>query len=445
MDFKKTLLVLVVFQLVISVFATSKLNMFIESNRFLDASGNTVINVDYQIPYKNVIFTSQRGAFFAEIDVDISVSRQDSLIYQRSFRDNVGIRNKHDASSSGKSYLNRVSLLLSPEDHTLRFAARDINADARFEWVFEIKPLMPETLISDIEICSHVKVDSTSFLDNFKRNGTLYKTEPSMIFAKDLLDEVALYYEVYPLAGKINQPITLILMLENNNEVILDELYEVNPGTKASARTLKIPLRQLNPGMHTGSLTAYYDSIVDSKSFEFVVTEKSEQMYFVFPDPDDEFNLMKYFISSRLPTNWNAMEKETKRRYISQFWQVMSSSYGLPIDDMMDLMKQRIQYVNKYYSHFSPGWTTDMGRIYLKNGAPNDIQKEQTSDDTRFVRKDYQIWRYTQSRNALYVFIDIQMNGNYRLIYVDNDDSEFSNPDWQKYLGTEFDTDKLRN
>jgi GWxTD domain-containing protein len=288
-------------------------------------------------------------------------------------------------------------------------------------------------------------VDSTSFLDNFKRGRTLYKTEPSLIFAKDLLDEVALYYEVYPVDGKHNQPITLVLMIENNGEVILDQLYEVNPGSIASGRTLKIPLGQLNPGMHTGSITAYFDSTVDSKDFEFIVTEKTEQLHFVFSDPDQEYILMKYFISSRLPTNWTTMEKEAKRRYISQFWQVMASSYKLPIDEMMDLMNQRIQYVNKYYSHFSPGWTTDMGRIYLKNGAPNDIEKEQTSDDTKFVRKDYQIWRYTQTRNALYVFIDIQMNGNFRLIYVDNDDTESSNPDWQRYLGEEFDTDKLRN
>ncbi len=445
MDFKKTMLIWMALMLSLSASAVGKLNMFIEMNRFMDSSGNTILNIDYQIPYKNMVFTSKKGAFFAELDISISVSKKDSLIYQRTFQDNIGIRNKHDVTDTGKTYLNRISFLLGEGEHGIKFEAYDTNAQSKFVWIDLVKPFQAKSLLSDIEICSSVKVDSTAYLEKFKRGNTLYKTEPSMLFAKDILEEVVLYYEIYTPEVDPNQAITIVLMLEYGDEIILDQLFEVKPGARISGRSLKIPLDQLSPGLHFGSITAYYDSLVDSRSFEFVVTEKTAQLYFVFPDPEDEYNLMKYFIASRLPSSWKSMDKESKRRYISQFWQVMAGSYGLGIDEMMDTINQRIQYVNKFYSHFSPGWTTDMGRIYLKNGAPDDIDKEQTSDDTKFVRKDFQIWRYTQKRNALYVFIDIQMNGNYRLIYVDNDDTEASNPDWQRYLGTEFDTTKLRN
>jgi len=45
----------------------------------------------------------------------------------------------------------------------------------------------------------------------------------------------------------------------------------------------------------------------------------------------------------------------------------------------------------------------------------------------------------------VYVFVDMQMNGNYQLVYVYNDDMERSNPDYLRYLGDDFDTSKLSN
>jgi len=34
--------------------------------------------------------------------------------------------------------------------------------------------------------------------------------------------------------------------------------------------------------------------------------------------------------------------------------------------------------------------------------------------------------------------------GNYKLVYVENDDFEFSVPDWEDYLGPYFDKNELQ-
>lgn len=446
MSFKRLTIIVLIACMHVLWANAAKLNMFIESNKFLtEPSGDTILHIDYQIPYQNLIFTAKNGAFFAELDIRLTVIKADSLIYDKVFEDNIGIRNKHDITSTGKSYQNRLSLVLGEGEHQINFSAKDINGNTEFKWHSIIKPLSTGSMLSDIELCSVVRPDTTQFLSRFKRGNTLYKTEPSMIFPKDLLEDMFLYYEIYTPGERLGRVHQALLMLEKGDELVFDRLFEYIPTYAKEGKSLKIPLQNLDPGLYFGSLTTYIDTLKQSRTFEFLVTEKTEQLYFLFADTEDEFRLMKYFLASRTPSNWQAMDKESKRRYISQFWQVLAGGNNMKIDDMMLTMQERLQFVNKYYSHFEPGWTTDMGRIYMRNGAPDDIDKEQTSDDTRFVRKDYQIWRYSQRRNALYVFIDIQMNGNYRLIYVANDDMEFSNPDWQKYLGTEFDTTKLRN
>ena len=94
---------------------------------------------------------------------------------------------------------------------------------------------------------------------------------------------------------------------------------------------------------------------------------------------------------------------------------------------MLDQISERVDYANYYYSHFERGWTSDMGRIHIRRGKPDDIEVGTSSDEARFVRKDYQIWKYQGRQKAVYLFTDIQMNGNYRLIYVEGDQRESSN------------------
>src|SRR5690606_2282691 len=143
--------------------------------------------------------------------------------------------------------------------------------------------------------------------------------------------------------------------------------------------------------------------------------------------------------------DWKNYDQETKRRYISQAWKSVAQSSSLGIMAMLDLVRERVDFVNRNFGHFEPGWTTDMGRIYIRNGPPDELDKDTTSDETRYVRKDYQIWKYRSGKKAVYLFVDIQMSGNYKLMYVENDDDESSNPDYLRYLGDDFDTSLLDN
>ncbi|MFA7025445.1 MAG: GWxTD domain-containing protein, partial [Candidatus Cloacimonadaceae bacterium] len=211
------------------------------------------------------------------------------------------------------------------------------------------------------------------------------------------------------------------------------------------AIALKIPLTDLKAGKYQGTISLQAGEILQSRDFEFVLSEDTETMLSLFPDPDDEFKLMRYFMTSRALSNWESLNTESKRRYITNFWKNMALSTRLSEQGILDLVHERVEHANRYYSSQKPGWNSDMGRIYIRSGAPAEIEKGQTSDDTRFVRKDYQIWKYRSGDRPVYVFLDQQMSNNFRLIYVSNDDMEISNPDWLRLIGRDFDESLLRN
>ncbi len=420
------------------------INLHVGSQRFLDSEKNTVVHIDYQIPYNNLVFLAHKGGYFAEVDVTVGVAREDSVLFEQSIRDNIGITNKDDARSY-KTYLNRVSYLLNTEPYVFTIKAADLNSGNTAQRSVPAQSLPRDALMSDLELCSIVRPDSSSYLSKFHRGNMLYQTQPSLIFDKNVSEDLSLYFEVYTTWEMRQSPGLLNLEVEKDSVIVFDRFLDFTPQQEIEGLTLRIPLADLKPGRYNGNLEFQLGEASETRDFVFFVTEPREEIFFLFTDPNDDYNLLKYVPLSSSTADWDRYDEETKRRYISRLWKSWALANSMGTDEMIDLMRERVDYANKYFSHFNPGWTTDMGRIHIRNGKPDEIEKGTSSDDTRYVRKDYQIWKYRGRINAVYLFVDIQMNGNYRLIYVENDERESSNPDYMRYLGDDFDTSLLYN
>jgi len=438
------------FSLVIILFAFStllgsdKLNMFIDYNRFLDKNKNTILLLDYQIPYENLAFLATNNGYFAELNVKVKITEADSIFLEHEINDIIGVKNKADTGNRKKSYLNRLSFTLHKPLYTIQFSALDINSQKNFFYEFPIETLPPSSLLSDVELNSEVRPDTSQYLVKFKRNNVLYRSEPSILFNKSINDYIYLYLEIYNW-NSTSESCLLNLSLEKDSLVVMDEYIDFQPGPGSESINLKIPLKDLNPGFYNGTIVLQSAERTEERNIEFAVIEEKEEEFFLFANPDEEYELMRIFLGNKIPSDWGKMNQDTKRRYITQFWRDMAFSTNRSVQSIMDLVQKRIDYANRNFTHFKQGWTSDMGRIYIRNGPPDDIQRDTSSDESRFVRKDYQIWKYVSGKKPVYMFIDIQMNGNYRLIYVENDDLEASNPDWMRYVGSDFDTSKLDN
>lgn len=417
--------------------------MYLDYNRFLDNEGNTVLLLDYQVPYRSLAFIAQSGGYQAELNVSVQLYAADSLVIEQNITDNIGIRNKADTDNSSKSYLNRLSFLFAHDSYNILFTATDPNSEAKFSWQFQVDKLPANSLMSDLELNSEVRPDSLQYLPKFQRKNVLYRSEPSILINKDISDFAYLYLECY--SKLVGTKILLNLSLVKDSLMVMDEYMDFVPKGTTESLSLKIPLEGLKPGKYSGTIFLQADETSEERDFEFVLYSEPEEHFFLFSNPEEEYQLMRYFLGSKLPNDWKDASYAKKRRYGTQFWKNLATATKRSVPDALKLIQERVDYANKFFGHQKAGWTSDMGRIYIRNGAADDIQRETSSDESRFVRKDYQIWKYTTGQKPVYMFIDIQMNGNYRLIYVENDDMEASNPDWMRFVGADFDTDKLNN
>jgi GWxTD domain-containing protein len=446
MRIKYFLSLLLLFCCMFNLIAAERLGMFIEVKRYLDEKYNTKFVIDYQVPYKNLMFLTRGDNFYAELKVTFTISNADSVIMTKEFTNNIGVTQKYDVTTSSKSYLDRIALTLAKSGYTIHIKFDDINSSNSYEWAYATEQLHPEEKLSDIELISAVTVDSLSYSRKFFRNGLFYVPEPSGLISREMYDSIYIYCEAYEIKSSNAKAVLTII---HEDTPVLIKTYNFTKASSFQSLLYPVAIGSMDTGSYNAIIELSDNDVTYSQSYEMIITEQTEQMYFVFTDMDEEYQLIKYIAVPKSSSNWKTMTKDAKRRYLSSFWSSIAAMNNQSTDTVLKKYKDRIDFSNAHFSHFAKGWKSDMGRIYIRNGAPSDIEGDveslTSSDDTRFVRKDYQIWKYSGYNKAVYVFVDIQMNGNFKLVYVRNDEQESTYPDWRKYLGSDFDEALLEN
>ena len=95
------------------------------------------------------------------------------------------------------------------------------------------------------------------------------------------------------------------------------------------------------------------------------------------------------------------------------FWARRDPSPDTPRNEVMIEFYRRVRFANRNFAGQSvAGWRTDQGRVYIRHGAPDQIEDRPAT----FYDPPYQIWHYYEM-NRRYVFADREGFGRYELVY----------------------------
>ena len=90
-----------------------------------------------------------------------------------------------------------------------------------------------------------------------------------------------------------------------------------------------------------------------------------------------------------------------KRRFLADFWASRDPSPGTDVNEARQVFYDAIAYANKNYGESGraakPGWKTDRGRIYVRNGAPDDVLTRPQAGRS----PPYEVWHFTRGRNRV--------------------------------------------
>jgi GWxTD domain-containing protein len=213
----------------------------------------------------------------------------------------------------------------------------------------------------------------------------------------------------------------------------------------------KLFFQRINPGVENNQFN-FATTFVES-TFVSTITDKEQlRLYIDYINPistNMELNFVKYQIDE------GEGDLELMQRFFYGFWH--DRDPAAPETAWLNYLSN-VELVNEQFGapgkKGTRGYTTDMGRVYLKYGPPNTITDVPFEAGTSGMMVDdspdavadgggvpYQIWHYYtlgNQRNRKFVFANIHLAlFNYKLIHS-NVPGEINNENWQAELRWRF-------
>jgi GWxTD domain-containing protein len=105
------------------------------------------------------------------------------------------------------------------------------------------------------------------------------------------------------------------------------------------------------------------------------------------------------------------VEPEERDAAWEEFWARHDPSPGSPENEFKDEFLRRLGHANAHFRSVVEGWQTDMGRVYIEYGAPDDIDAQPIGK----MLNSWEIWYY-YSEHTKYIFVDREGFGEYKLV-----------------------------
>ncbi len=143
-------------------------------------------------------------------------------------------------------------------------------------------------------------------------------------------------------------------------------------------------------------------------------------------------SFIDYFASDQeLATLRSLKDPQSRTVFLLKFWKRYDPDPETPKNEFLPEFFRRVRYAD---THFTEGRRlgryTDRGRIYIKYGPPDQVERKTLA----FGERDSEKWIYFQRGTVEFVFVDLQGNNTYELVYSSIPE-EPSRPDWQRILG----------
>jgi GWxTD domain-containing protein len=129
------------------------------------------------------------------------------------------------------------------------------------------------------------------------------------------------------------------------------------------------------------------------------------------------------------------LSDDGKRKFLADFWARRDPSPGTAQNEARERFYETIAFANKNYRERKvPGWKTDRGRVYVRNGgAPDDVLRRPSESKA----PPYEVWRYNRGGQRWYIFADLSNGfGSYRVMNS-NDLKEPRKADWREIMTEE--------
>lgn len=359
----------------------------------------------------------------------------------------------------GQFYVEQFRTAIAPGEYTLdaTFPATGGRAEMRIALDVTVPNYVVEgnVMVSGITLASHIGSAGEAGSSNpFYKNGLIVTPNPNSLFGEGQ-DRLFYYAESYGLPeGTTGEEYTLLVFLSESNlaQPMLDyQTRHVRPVRHPDVLVGSFDISELPSGsyfLRLALLDENNEALAEQGKKIFVLNSGVERpvtvvdegfetsLYAVMSEEEVEENLSQAKViatQSELTHIRGLTDLESKRSYLSRFWQARDTESDPATNSARREFYERLRYAaDRYDTPFEEVWETDRSRVLLKYGYPSDLDPRPF--DQQLV--PHEIWAYDNipgQGSSLFIFADREGLGRYDLVHS-TVTGEISEPNWQELL-----------
>jgi len=377
------------------------------------------VEFNCEIPYQELHYQSAENIIFSNAIIPFKIVDQnglDSLIdtLYRQFT----IPSFSYAAKQQVSFLVQFGTYLSEGKFDYQIEILSGDKKGTNEAVLDIR--QGDYTMSDILLSSEISLDT---LDDYLRKGNLKVVpRPSHSFDQRFKN-LCFYYELYDLPSDSDSLYALYEVIDGDGRTVRRVSRSMEKVFQAQSVNCGINIQSFQSGEYKLLVTISDDSsnVLAKKETAFTIAKAQRRA--VSYEGMPYYREIEYFLSPKQYKEFLNLPEEGKKPFLDRFWRTYDYF----------TVAARFDYVNDHYKFGdTPGYKTDRGRIYVKYGEPDEIEKPLPLQHRE--QRPYEHWQYPNGEQ--FIFVDIRGVNDYILVWT-NCLEERSQPTLYKYLPDE--------
>lgn len=375
------------------------IKFYIQETAFKGDKNETIVEFSYSMAFDQVQFLTEGKSFKAGYTVSIIVyDEKNNQIAGDSWERKIKVEDYSHLQKGDSIVADVFNLRLPAGNYRVKTICNDNYSD---------KIGIVEKIISVPELNEKYVISGIRFERNYYDNILPW---PNRVYGEKE-GPIVIYFCLYSQAPETLYVKTALLEVKNRKS-IWTETKKYTTDFKAEARSV-IPVDSLSDGNYILNLKMFNrnDFPLAENEYKVIVRNPSTLSK---GDYEEKISQVEYIARRGEIDTLRKASPELRDSLWKAFWKSHDPTPETEKNEFRETYYEKINYANQHFgSTVNPGWKTDMGRIFIKYGQPDEVEKHPFDIDSR----PFEIWYYYQLGFKL-IFKDEHGFGDYKLIYT---------------------------
>lgn len=373
---------------------------------FSAETGLPVARAYVQIVNDNLTFVKNDSGFLADIQIELFLTKvNQDFVFNRTISRKIFVADYAETNSTEKLHTLYTEVEVDSGLYEAIVTVTDKNSNKQFSQKRSLKVSSStgkdrQFGLSDILFFSEHETDDRGNINRFDPELTNnFTSKGKFVYA---------YFNLYSFDAE-DSLLVSYLVTDPHGTVIQQNKYLAANEPGLTEHFIRLNRYYFSKNLYTLQVSASTGDRSASKSNTFAFFWKFAPN--TSQDLDLAIEYLKYIARSDSIKYFRKKSFEEKRQFFERFWRARDPNPDTEENELMIEYYRRVNFSNEYFSATGiDGWLTDRGRIYIKFGQPDEIDRHPFEAGSY----PYEIWRYYSVRKV-FLFVDRTGFGDYQL------------------------------